>query len=168
MPLRRTYACLSLDTPSQFSLNLHDTSALSVPSAPSPTSESAFQQFQPKVGKPIVKLPSTSSRFHDTTSALSVPSVPSPTSALQPKVGKPIVKLPSTSRFQSSLLSPRRQSPFHHRSLHLDCQIFPHFKPGLNLYRHVLRRKFLRATKNAGKATMNNMEAPTTRHNNDQ
>ena len=118
-PLRRTYASLSLDTQSQSTLNIHDTSA---------------------------------------------PSVPSPTPALQPKVGKPIVKLPSTSsRFRSSLLSPRpHQSSLHRRPSHLDRQIFPHFKPGLNLYRQVLRCEFKRATK---KATMNNMETPTTRHN---
>ena len=161
MPLRRTYACLSLDTP----VNLHDSSALSVPSTPSPTSESAFRlgQFQPEVGKPIVKLPSTSSRFHDITSAPSVPSVhaslPSPTAALQPKVGKPIVKLPNTSsRFRSSLLGPcqsllrvhRQYGQYYSRqSSHLDLQIFlhlkRHFKPGLNLYRHVLSHEFLRA-----------------------
>jgi hypothetical protein len=128
MPLRRTYASLSLDTPSEFTVNTHDT-----------------------------------------TSAQSVLPVPSPTPALQPKVGKPIVKLPNTSsRFRSSLLSPRRSLlRVHCRSSHLDRQIFPHFKPGLNLYRHVLSREFLRAT-NLKKATMDNVEAPTSCHNDDQ
>ena len=119
MPLRRTYASLSLDTAPQSTVNMHDIFALSVPS---------------------------------------------PTPALQPKVGKPIVKLPRTSsRFRSSLPSPRLSS-LHRQSSHFDRQIFPHFKPGLNLYRQVLSREFLRATK---KATMNNVEAPTTCHNDD-
>lgn len=147
MPLRRTYASesLSLDTPSIFTLNTHDTSAhwQSVPPVPSPTPASALQPaLQPKVGKPIVKLPNTSSRFRS--------------SLLGPR--------------QSSLRVHRQYGQYYSRqSSHLDLQIFlhlkRHFKPGLNLYRHVLSREFLRATK---KATMDNVEAPTSRHNDDQ
>ncbi|KAF8806953.1 hypothetical protein BYT27DRAFT_7338903 [Phlegmacium glaucopus] len=126
MPLRRTYASLSLDTLSQSAVNMHDTSAQSVPSVPSMT-PAVLQASQPKGGTRIVKLPSTSRR-----------------SSLQgPR--------------RSSLLGLRRPS-LHHRSSHPDRQIFPHFKPGVNLYRKVLTQEFLRVAK---KTTMNDVEAPT-------
>lgn len=108
-------------------------------------------------------IPSQSAvNMHD--SSVSSESVPSPAApVVQPKVGKPAVKLPS---FQASPLSPRR-SMLHRWSLQLDHQIFPPFKPGLNLYRFVLKREFLRSTRKARKARkamMNNAKAPTTYH----
>jgi hypothetical protein len=153
MPLRRTYASLSLDTtPSHPSVNMHDTSVLSVPSAPFPA-----PALQPKAGKPIPLRRTYASLSLDTTP--SHPSVNMYDTALQPKVGKPVVKFPST-RLRSPLLS-SRQSTLHRRFSHVrvDGQKFPHFKRGLNLYRQVLRREFLRATK---KAKINNVEAHTT------
>ena len=155
MPLlRRTYASLSLEftTPSHPSVNMHDASALSVPSAPFPA-----PALQPKAGKPIPLRRTYASLSLDTTP--SHPSVNMYDTALQPKVGKPVVKFPST-RLRSPLLS-SRQSTLHRRFSHVrvDGQKFPHFKRGLNLYRQVLRREFLRATK---KAKINNVEAHTT------
>jgi hypothetical protein len=60
MPLRRTYASLSLDcgTPTNSQSAVHHSSAQPLPTVPSPTPAA----LQPKVGKPIVKLPTTSSR----------------------------------------------------------------------------------------------------------
>ena len=155
MPLlRRTYASLSLEftTPSHPSVNMHDASALSVPSAPFPA-----PALQPKAGKPMPLRRTYASLSLDTTP--SHPSVNMYDTALQPKVGKPVVKFPST-RLRSPLLS-SRQSTLHRRFSHVrvDGQKFPHFKRGLNLYRQVLRREFLRATK---KAKINNVEAHTT------
>lgn len=87
--------------------------------------------------------------------------VPFPTTVLQP-----IIKLPAPSsrrRFskylpprQSSLLSPRRLPPLRF-PLHTDRRIIPPFKPSQNLYRKVLNRQFLGATK---KSTTNNPPDP--------
>ena len=70
-------------------------------------------------------------------------SFPTPTAlhALQPIINLPAASSPR----QSSLLGPRRL-PLR-RSLHPNRQIIPPFKPGKNLYRKVLKRQFLLATK---------------------
>jgi len=151
-PLRRTYASLSLDTlshVSQSTVNTHDTSA---PSVDFTFDVPPLHQTYASPGPSLDTPPQSTVNMHDTSAALSE-SVPFPTPALQLRVGKPmIVKLPSiSSRFRSSL-----RSSLHCRSLQLDGRKFPHFKPGLNLYRHILRREFLRASK---KATMKNVES---------
>jgi hypothetical protein len=80
------------------------------------------------------------------------PTVLSPT----PTALKSIINLPATSsrnRLSSHLL-PRQSSlpgprlPLRFRQLHPDRQIIPPFKPGQGLYRRILNRQFLHATKN--------------------
>ena len=91
---------------------------------------------------------------HTTVQPLPVtPTVLSPT----PMALKSIINLPTTSfrnrvsshliPRQSFLLGPRL--PLRFRLLHPDRQIIPPFKPGQGLYRKILKRQFLRATKNS-------------------
>ena len=92
---------------------------------------------------------------HTTVQPLPVaPTVLSPT----PTALKSIINLPTTfsrNRLsshllprQSSPLGPPSRLPLHFHQLHPDHQIIPPFKPRQGLYRKILNRQFLRATKN--------------------
>jgi hypothetical protein len=140
MPLCRTYASLSLDcgTPTNPQSTTHHSSAQPLPTVPSPTPAAS----QPKVGKPIVKLPTLSSCHQ---------------SSLPRRFSLP----------RRSSLSRRSSLPHRsllHRSSHPGRQIFPHFKPEPKLYRKVLMsylkktdkgREFLRMTKMSEALTAN-------------
>lgn len=76
------------------------------------------------------------------------PALPSPT--LMRTVMQPTIKNPTTSSHRRFYPPPRHSS--------LLGKIIPPFKPGRNLYRRVLKREFLRATKKA----MNDTETLTT------
>lgn len=129
MPLRRTYAFIGLNSLSDLS---------------EPTKNVHHTAEQPSPVPPPVP------------SATLTGTADMTMQALQPIINHPCRRF-GLPPHRSSLLGPRQPSLLR-QSLHPNPKVVPPFKPGKKLYRNVLNREFLRATK---KATPSDMEAPT-------